>query len=128
MAFVNRDGASPFLPPPLLIVQLNFNSERAQSFLWNLKPTLEGVESQGEHLLMKVNPDGNCFLSAAVVGGILCAVCQPGSGAIQGVLDRFQGAIRSSGRTAYAVLSKEQKVGVSIDSTPTVSSAATTAA
>lgn len=99
--------------PAPLMVQLDFSSEGAKSFLVKQKPTLEGVESQGEYLLVEANPDGNCFFGAAVLGGLLWAVSQIDSAPIQGVLDRFKIAIEGSGRTAYEALSEEQKVSVS---------------
>ena len=103
-----RSFPNPFAVP--LMVQLDLSSEGAQSFLKSKKPTLKGVESQGRYLLLKVNPDGNCFVGAAVTGALLWAVSETASRAIRGVLDRFKAAIRLSGSIAYAALSREQQV------------------
>ena len=78
----------------------------------SLKPTVEKVEWQGEDVLVKINPDGNCFFGASTTGVLLWAVSQPSSQAIRGVFKRFRAAIESSGSIAYLAMPEERKVNI----------------
>lgn len=111
-SLVSFCGTLPMPPLPLLAVFRQLNFGNAESFLTKATPTLEGVESQGDNILVKVTPDGNCFPAAEATGALMWAVSKPGSSAIKGFLWRFRDTFGSSGKIAYSALSEEMKVGV----------------
>eukprot|EP00752_Nemacystus_decipiens_P005676 g5137.t1 len=91
------------------VSDLKLDFSDSGDFSEEIAPTVEGVESQGRHILVKIRGDGNCFYASTTTGVLLWAVSQPGSGAIEGVLRRFRGVISHSGRTAYLDLSEERQ-------------------
>lgn len=104
--FPTRRFRYPFAVP--LTLQLDWSL--AESFLDTVTPGVEGVQSQGKYILIKIREDANSFFTSSTIGVLLWAVC---SGAIRAVFDRFDNAIHSCGRVAYLDLLEEKKVTVS---------------